>query len=57
MFNVLSAASFSFCLQGRAYLSQNSLVVEILIDEVRKEQDECITRENFVGALQKMSLR
>ncbi|CAH8499701.1 LisH domain-containing protein armc9 [Schistosoma haematobium] len=46
----------SLC-RGRAYLSQNSLVVEILIDEVRKEQDECITRENFVGALQKMSLR
>ncbi|CAH8837553.1 unnamed protein product [Trichobilharzia szidati] len=43
--------------RGRAYLSQTSLVVEILIDEVRKEQDECITRENFVGALQKMSLR
>ncbi|CAH8501292.1 unnamed protein product [Schistosoma rodhaini] len=46
----------SLC-RGRAYLSQNSLVIEILIDEVRKEQDECITRENFVGALQKMSLR
>ncbi|CAH8500583.1 unnamed protein product [Heterobilharzia americana] len=43
--------------RGRAYLSQTSSVVEILIDEVRKEQDECITRENFVGALQKMSLR
>ncbi|KAK4469569.1 hypothetical protein MN116_006604 [Schistosoma mekongi] len=43
--------------RGRAYLAQNSLVIEILIDEVRKEHDECITRENFVGALQKMSLR
>ncbi|CAH8472870.1 unnamed protein product [Schistosoma turkestanicum] len=46
----------SLC-RGRAYLSQNNLVIELLIDEVRKEQDECITRENFVGALQKMSLR
>ncbi|CAL8101611.1 unnamed protein product [Calicophoron daubneyi] len=46
----------SLC-RGRAYLAQNSTVVHILIDELLKEHDESITRENLVGALQKMSLR
>ncbi|KER33911.1 hypothetical protein T265_12521, partial [Opisthorchis viverrini] len=46
----------SLC-RGRAYLSQNAAVVKALINEVLKEKDESITRENLVGALQKMSLR
>ncbi|TGZ61712.1 hypothetical protein CRM22_007840 [Opisthorchis felineus] len=46
----------SLC-RGRAYLSQNAAVVKVLINEVLKEKDESITRENLVGALQKMSLR
>ncbi|KAF7256002.1 LisH domain containing protein ARMC9 [Paragonimus skrjabini miyazakii] len=46
----------SLC-RGRAYLAQNCTIVKLLISELLKEQDESITRENFVGALQKMSLR
>ncbi|CAH8530249.1 unnamed protein product [Dicrocoelium dendriticum] len=46
----------SLC-RGRAYLAQNAAVVKILIVEVLKEHDESVTRENFIGALQKMSLR
>ncbi|TPP57594.1 Armadillo repeat containing 9 [Fasciola gigantica] len=46
----------SLC-RGRAYLGQNPIVVKLLIAELIGEKDESVTRENLVGALQKMSLR
>ncbi|VDP88087.1 unnamed protein product [Echinostoma caproni] len=55
MARFLNALS-SLC-RGRAYLGQNSTVVKLLIAELIREKDESVTRENMVGALQKMSLR
>ncbi len=45
--------------RGRAYLAQNGAVVSLLTHEIYQTaiEEETSTRENLIGALQKLSLR
>lgn len=45
--------------RGRAYLAQNAAVVTLLSQEIFRLEggQESATRENLIGALQKLSLR
>ncbi|XP_013396944.1 lisH domain-containing protein ARMC9 isoform X2 [Lingula anatina] len=52
LFNALA----SLC-QGRTYLSTSSSLLGHMIETLRSEEKDSITRENVLGALQKLSLR
>lgn len=42
---------------GRAYLSQNPTLLQMLEDRLKAEDKDSLTWENVLGALQKFSLR
>ncbi|XP_069753165.1 lisH domain-containing protein ARMC9 isoform X2 [Narcine bancroftii] len=42
---------------GRTYLAQNMVLLKILEETLETEEEDSITRENVLGALQKLSLR
>lgn len=42
---------------GRTYLATNPDLLRGLMDNLRAEDKDSITRENVLGALQKLSLR
>ncbi|XP_077463429.1 lisH domain-containing protein ARMC9 isoform X4 [Stigmatopora argus] len=48
--------TFSSFADGRFYLSQNQLLPKLLMDTLRKEEEDSLTRENVLVALQKLSL-
>ncbi|XP_045701755.1 lisH domain-containing protein ARMC9 isoform X1 [Phyllostomus hastatus] len=43
--------------EGRLYLAQNTRVLRMLEERLKEEDQDVITRENVLGALQKFSLR
>ncbi|XP_066565322.1 lisH domain-containing protein ARMC9 isoform X2 [Amia ocellicauda] len=43
--------------QGRQYLSQNTALLRVLEKTLKVEEKDSLTRENVLGALQKLSLR
>ncbi|XP_074654207.1 lisH domain-containing protein ARMC9-like isoform X2 [Tubulanus polymorphus] len=49
--------AFASLNQGRSYLSLNSDLLKALMDNLRAETKDSLTRENILGALQKLSLR
>lgn len=44
-------------LAGRAYLSQIPILLKLLMDTLRTEEKDSLTRESVLVALQKLSLR
>ncbi|XP_038673122.1 lisH domain-containing protein ARMC9 isoform X1 [Scyliorhinus canicula] len=42
---------------GRTYLTQSTVLLKILEEALETEEEDSITRENVLGALQKLSLR
>ena len=42
---------------GRSYLAQNADLMRALMDNLRSEDKDSLTRENVLGCLQKLSLR
>ncbi|NXB86180.1 ARMC9 protein, partial [Vidua chalybeata] len=49
--------AFASLIEGRAYLSQNPTLLQMLEDRLKAEDKESLTWENVLGALQKFSLR
>ncbi|NWT17834.1 ARMC9 protein, partial [Vireo altiloquus] len=49
--------AFASLLEGRAYLSQNPTLLQMLEDRLKAEDKDSLTWENVLGALQKFSLR
>uniref|UniRef100_A0A4W3HZC9 LisH domain-containing protein ARMC9 n=1 Tax=Callorhinchus milii TaxID=7868 RepID=A0A4W3HZC9_CALMI len=49
--------AFASLSDGRLYLSQNTVVLRVLEETLKAEEKDSITRENVLGALQKLSLR
>ncbi|NXA67010.1 ARMC9 protein, partial [Mohoua ochrocephala] len=49
--------AFASLIEGRAYLSQNSTLLQMLEDRLKAEDKDSLTWENVLGALQKFSLR
>lgn len=51
--------AFASLSRGRAYLSQNQAVASLMSREIfhSEADEETATRENLIGALQKLSLR
>ncbi len=49
--------AFASLCRGRVYLAQNNGTVTLLTRRIFEESDESVTRENLIGALQKLSLR
>ncbi|KAJ8277188.1 hypothetical protein GJAV_G00072370 [Gymnothorax javanicus] len=49
--------AFASLSEGRVYLSQAPSLLRTLQDTVRTEDNDSVTRENVLGALQKLSLR
>ncbi|XP_060690101.1 lisH domain-containing protein ARMC9 isoform X2 [Hemiscyllium ocellatum] len=48
---------FASLSHGRAYLAQSTVLLKILEEALETEEEDSITRENVLGALQKLSLR
>ncbi|XP_072897298.1 lisH domain-containing protein ARMC9 isoform X6 [Hemitrygon akajei] len=48
---------FASLSHGRTYLAQNMVLLKILEKTLETEEEDSITRENVLGALQKLSLR
>ncbi|XP_051873908.1 lisH domain-containing protein ARMC9 isoform X2 [Pristis pectinata] len=48
---------FASLSHGRTYLAQNMALLKILEETLETEEEDSITRENVLGALQKLSLR
>ncbi|XP_032887242.1 lisH domain-containing protein ARMC9 isoform X8 [Amblyraja radiata] len=48
---------FASLSHGRTYLAQNMVLLKILEETLETEEEDSITRENVLGALQKLSLR
>ncbi|XP_077573873.1 lisH domain-containing protein ARMC9 isoform X2 [Stigmatopora nigra] len=48
--------TFSSFADGRFYLSQNPLLPKLLMDTLRTKEEDSLTRENVLVALQKLSL-
>ena len=46
-----------FVVVGRSYLAQNPLLMRSLMDNLRADDRDSLTRENVLGCLQKLSLR
>ncbi|XP_048170461.1 lisH domain-containing protein ARMC9 isoform X1 [Corvus hawaiiensis] len=49
--------AFASLMEGRAYLSQNPTLLQMLEDRLKAEDKDSLTWENVLGALQKFSLR
>ncbi|XP_057181405.1 lisH domain-containing protein ARMC9 isoform X2 [Triplophysa rosa] len=49
--------AFASLCDGRMYLSQIPSLLRFLVDSLRTEEKESVTRENVLAALQKLSLR
>ncbi|XP_062412218.1 lisH domain-containing protein ARMC9 [Sardina pilchardus] len=49
--------AFASLSDGRMYLSQIPSLLKILLDTMKLEEKDSLTRENLLGALQKLSLR
>lgn len=49
--------AFASLCRGRTYLSQNENLLKALMDNLKADDRDSITRENVLGALQKLSLR
>ncbi|NXB25757.1 ARMC9 protein, partial [Rhagologus leucostigma] len=49
--------AFASLIEGRAYLSQNPTLLQMLEDRLKAEDKDSFTWENVLGALQKFSLR
>ncbi|XP_032924424.1 lisH domain-containing protein ARMC9 isoform X2 [Catharus ustulatus] len=49
--------AFASLIEGRAYLSQNPTLLQMLEDRLKAEDKESLTWENVLGILQKFSLR
>ncbi|NXH93280.1 ARMC9 protein, partial [Pachycephala philippinensis] len=49
--------AFASLIEGRAYLSQNQTLLQMLEDRLKAEDKDSLTWENVLGALQKFSLR
>ncbi|XP_067851349.1 lisH domain-containing protein ARMC9 isoform X2 [Heptranchias perlo] len=48
---------FASLSHGRTYLAQSTILLKILEETLETEEEDSITRENVLGALQKLSLR
>uniref|UniRef100_UPI00398EFF81 lisH domain-containing protein ARMC9 isoform X2 n=1 Tax=Pristiophorus japonicus TaxID=55135 RepID=UPI00398EFF81 len=48
---------FASLSHGRTYLAQSTVLLKILEETLETEEEDSITRENVLGALQKLSLR
>ncbi|XP_078267013.1 lisH domain-containing protein ARMC9 isoform X3 [Rhinoraja longicauda] len=48
---------FASLSHGRTYLAQNMVLLKVLEETLETEEEDSITRENVLGALQKLSLR
>ncbi|XP_064418261.1 lisH domain-containing protein ARMC9 [Latimeria chalumnae] len=49
--------AFASLADGRVYLSQNPNLLKLLEETLKAEEKDSVTRENVLGALQKLSLR
>ncbi|XP_040495070.1 lisH domain-containing protein ARMC9 isoform X1 [Ursus maritimus] len=49
--------AFASLAEGRLYLAQNTKVLRMLEERLKEEDEDIVTRENVLGALQKFSLR
>ncbi|XP_044531596.1 lisH domain-containing protein ARMC9 [Gracilinanus agilis] len=49
--------AFASLAEGRLYLSQNTKLLRMLEERLKEEDQDLLTRENVLGALQKFSLR
>ncbi|XP_051231886.1 lisH domain-containing protein ARMC9 isoform X15 [Dicentrarchus labrax] len=49
--------AFASLAEGRVYLSQIPILLKLLTEALRKEENDSLTRENVLVALQKLSLR
>ncbi|XP_039090507.1 lisH domain-containing protein ARMC9 isoform X3 [Hyaena hyaena] len=49
--------AFASLAEGRLYLAQNTKVLRMLEERLKEEDEDAVTRENVLGALQKFSLR
>uniref|UniRef100_A0A667GKJ5 LisH domain-containing protein ARMC9 n=1 Tax=Lynx canadensis TaxID=61383 RepID=A0A667GKJ5_LYNCA len=49
--------AFASLAEGRLYLAQTTRVLRMLEERLKEEDEDVITRENILGALQKFSLR
>ncbi|NWT77844.1 ARMC9 protein, partial [Lanius ludovicianus] len=49
--------AFASLIEGRAYLSQNPTLLQMLEDRLKAEDKDSLTWENVLGTLQKFSLR
>ncbi|XP_035509312.1 lisH domain-containing protein ARMC9 isoform X2 [Morone saxatilis] len=49
--------AFASLAEGRVYLSQIPILLKLLTEVLRKEENDSLTRENVLVALQKLSLR
>ncbi|XP_030646980.1 lisH domain-containing protein ARMC9, partial [Chanos chanos] len=49
--------AFASLSEGRMYLSQIPSLLSVLVDSLQSEDKDSVTRENVLGALQKLSLR
>uniref|UniRef100_A0A8C7LWL0 Armadillo repeat containing 9 n=1 Tax=Oncorhynchus mykiss TaxID=8022 RepID=A0A8C7LWL0_ONCMY len=49
--------AFASLAEGRVYLSQVPSLLRLLIESLRTEEKDSVSRENVLGALQKLSLR
>ena len=47
----------SLCVAGRSYLATNADLMRNLMDHLRAQSTDALTRENVLGCLQKLSLR
>ena len=52
-----SSLSRELCCVGRSYLAHNADLMRALMDNLRAEDSDSLTRENVLGCLQKLSLR
>ena len=46
-----------FLFSGRTYLGKNEKIIDVLEATLQSEEKDPITRENVLGALQKLSLK
>ncbi|XP_027446407.1 lisH domain-containing protein ARMC9 isoform X2 [Zalophus californianus] len=49
--------AFASLAEGRLYLAQSTKVLQMLEERLKEEDEDIVTRENVLGALQKFSLR
>ncbi|XP_062868784.1 lisH domain-containing protein ARMC9 isoform X2 [Trichomycterus rosablanca] len=49
--------AFASLSEGRGYLSQSFSLLKLLVESLKSEEKDSVSRENVLGALQKLSLR